>query len=73
MGNLPTERLEKTAPEIRRRFFNGQLSNGCSLVRLILDGLAGVFHVFTKPMCRMAPGENNLTYNCDQETEGRSF
>ena len=32
---------------------------------LLLDGLSGTFHIFTKTMCRMAAGEYNLA--CDSE------
>ena len=43
------------------------------LVRFILNGLAGIFHVFTKTMGGVAPGENNLADDGNEETEGRSF
>ena len=43
------------------------------LVRFILNGLAGIFHVFTKTMGCVAPGKDNLTHDCDKETDGCSF
>jgi hypothetical protein len=62
--------IEKTAPESRRRHVK---RNARLLVSFILDGLASAFHVFTKAMCRMAAGENDLADNCNQKIEGRSF
>jgi hypothetical protein len=65
----------KSGAGFRRRSFNKTIGyeNRCLLVSFILNVLAGIFHVFTETMCRMAPGENNLAYNRDQETKGRSF
>jgi len=55
----------KPAPSSRERL---NLSVG-----FVLDVLAGSLNVFPKTVGRVAPGENNLPHNCDQQAKGGSF
>jgi hypothetical protein len=71
MGSVPDT---KAAPEGRRRCVAEQEQpTEESLVSFVLDVLAGILHVFTKPMRCVTAGENNLAHNRNQNTEDHSF
>jgi hypothetical protein len=61
MGNWPDK--TETAPENPAPGSRERLN---LFVSFVLNVLAGVFHVFTKPMRGVATGENNLADNGDQ-------
>ena len=68
MGNLPHK---KNGPENP-----GPFQPLCELnlfVRFVLNGLAGIFHVFAKPMGCMTAGEDNLAHDGNQNADDGSF
>ena len=67
MGRVPHKKRRRRAGAAVEQLFVELL------VGFVLDVLAGVFHVFTEPMGCVTAGENNLAYDCNQNTESHSF